>query len=136
MRRFLLWGDVAFWFAVLLAALRVAPRTRFWFAGVALALLAFPLWVTARLQLGTAFSFRPEARQLVTSGLYSKLRHPVYVFGTLAALGSLLALQVWPLLALGVALIPITLLRARREERVLAAAFGAQYERYRERTWL
>jgi protein-S-isoprenylcysteine O-methyltransferase Ste14 len=71
----------------------------------------------------------------VTSGLYSKVRHPVYVFGTVASLSTLLTLQIWPLLALGVALIPITWLRMRREERVLGAAFGEQYERYRERTW-
>src|SRR5262245_14229980 len=122
MARILVFGDVAFWLAVFLGGLRFGPRTRFWFAGISLSLVAFPLWVAARLQLGSAFSIRPEARRLVTSGLYSKLRHPVYVFGTLASLAALLTLQVWPLLAAGVALVPITLLRARREEQVLLAA--------------
>ena len=134
-RRILVWGDVAFYMAVLLVAVWVAPRTSAWLAGIVVASIAFPLWIVARLQLGSAFSFRAEARQLVTSGLYSKLRHPVYVFGTAAALSALLTLQIWPILALGVALIPITWLRMRREERVLGRAFGEQYERYRERTW-
>jgi protein-S-isoprenylcysteine O-methyltransferase Ste14 len=120
---------------VLLVALRSAPHTRSFFAGIALSALAFPLWVVARLQLGSAFSFRAEARRLVTSGLYSKLRHPVYVFGTLAGIGALLTLQIWPLLALAVLLSPITWLRSRREERLLASTFGADYERYRARTW-
>jgi protein-S-isoprenylcysteine O-methyltransferase Ste14 len=133
--RVLIWGDVAFWLAVLLAALRLAPHTRAFFAGIALAALAFPLWIAARVQLGSAFSLKAEARRLVTSGLYAKLRHPVYVFGTLAGLASLLALQIWPLVALALALAPITYLRARGEERVLAAAFGEEYQRYRERTW-
>jgi len=134
-RRILVWGDVAFYFAVLSVALRVAPRTSSWFAGILVAAMTFPLWILARLQLGSAFSFKPEARRLVTSGLYSRIRHPVYVFGTVAALSALLALQIWPILAIGVALVPITLLRIRREERVLEAAFGQQYERYRKQTW-
>lgn len=130
-----MWGDVAFYFGVLGVGLRVAPHTAAWFGGITIAAIAFPAWVLARIQLGSSFSFKPEARALVTSGLYSRLRHPVYVFGTLAGLSALLALQIWPLLVIGVALIPVTFLRARREERLLAATFGPEYERYRERTW-
>lgn len=135
MRRLLVWGDVAFYLAVLAVALVVAPHTRAFWAGLAGASVAFPLWIVARLQLGPAFSFAPEARQLVTSGLYSKIRHPVYVFGTLASLSALVVLQVWPLLAIETALCPLTLIRIRREERHLAAAFGAQYEQYCRQTW-
>ncbi len=136
LKRFLVWGDVAFYFAVLVVAIRVAPYGAFWFAGIVIAAFAFPLWVLARLQLGSAFSFKPEARRLVTTGLYSKIRHPVYVFGTMAGLSGLLALQIWPLLAAGVVLIPITVLRIRREEQVLEAALGQEYETYRKQTWL
>jgi len=77
----------------------------------------------------------PEARRLVTRGLYSKFRHPIYVFGCLAYFGSLLALQVWSILVAWVALTPIEFLRARREDRVLADAFGPEYTAYRRRTW-
>ncbi len=135
LKRVLLWGDVAFYLTLLGLAVRFRPHTAVLFAAIVLAAVAFPLWIVARLQLGSAFSFKPEARRLVTSGLYSRLRHPVYVFGTLASLSSLLALQIWPIMAFGVALVPITLSRARREERVLAAAFGPDYESYRSRTW-
>jgi protein-S-isoprenylcysteine O-methyltransferase Ste14 len=135
LKRVLLWGDVAFYLTVLAAAAMRRPRTVHWFAGLGIAALAYPLWIAARVQLGTAFSIWPEARQLVTSGLYSKLRHPVYVFGTLASLSSLLVLQVWPILLFGLALIPITISRMRREEKLLAARFGEEYERYRARTW-
>jgi protein-S-isoprenylcysteine O-methyltransferase Ste14 len=135
MGRILIWGDVAFWLGVLVAAIFLGPRTTAWVAGIILAAIAFPLWIVARMQLGSAFSIMPQARGLVTSGLYSRIRHPVYVFGTLASLSALLALQVWRLFALGVALVPISLLRARREEQVLEAAFGEEYRRYREQTW-
>jgi protein-S-isoprenylcysteine O-methyltransferase Ste14 len=129
------WGDVAFSLAVLVVALGVAPHTRMWFAGIVVATIAFPLWIVARLQLGAAFSLGPEARKLVTSGLYSRLRHPVYLFGNAADLAALFTLQIWLLFWLGVALIPITWLRMQREERVLAATFGERYARYRQQTW-
>jgi protein-S-isoprenylcysteine O-methyltransferase Ste14 len=134
-RHVLVWGDVAFYLAVLVVAIVVAPRTRYWIAGIALAAIAFPLWVTARIQLGSAFSFRAEARRLVTTGLYSKIRHPVYFFGTAAAVGSFLALQVWLLFWAMVALGGVTLLRIRKEDRVLHEAFGEEYDEYRRRTW-
>ena len=135
LKRLLVWGDVAFYLGVLVVGVRVAPHTAAWFGGITIAALAFPLWVLARLQLGASFSFTPQARALVTSGLYSRVRHPVYVFGTLSGLSALLVLQIWPLFVIGVALIPVTTLRARREERLLAATFGADYENYRKATW-
>ncbi|MGC1952289.1 MAG: methyltransferase, partial [Gammaproteobacteria bacterium] len=93
------------------------------------------LWVVARRQLGDAFSAMPEARHLVTHGLYARIRHPIYVFGCLAYFGSLLALQVWPILIAWLALTPIEVVRARREDRVLAEAFGSAYVAYRGKTW-
>jgi protein-S-isoprenylcysteine O-methyltransferase Ste14 len=97
--------------------------------------LAFPPWIVARLQLGDAFSFRAHAHRLVTTGLYSRIRHPVYVFGSIAGLASVVALQVRWFLILALLLEPITIWRAIQEERVLHAAFGEEYTRYRERTW-
>jgi protein-S-isoprenylcysteine O-methyltransferase Ste14 len=133
--RVLVWGDVAFYLAVLVVAIVVAPRTAYWIAGILLAAIAFPPWVAARLQLGSSFSLRAEARRLVTTGFYARVRHPVYLFGTAAALGSFLALQVWPLFWAMVALGGVTLLRIRKEDRVLRQAFGNEYEEYRRRTW-
>ena len=71
----------------------------------------------------------------MTHGLYFRLRHPIYVFGTLAFLFSLLALQGWQALIVWVIVIAIQIRRARREERVLEKAFGAEYAAYRARTW-
>jgi protein-S-isoprenylcysteine O-methyltransferase Ste14 len=135
LRRVLRWGDVVAWTILAAAAVRFGPRTAVWYVGLALGALTFPLWVVARRQLGSAFSARPEARHLVRHGLYSRLRHPIYVFGCLAYLGSLVALQNWPVLFAWLALTPIEVVRARREERVLADAFGADYVAYRRSTW-
>jgi protein-S-isoprenylcysteine O-methyltransferase Ste14 len=128
--------DVGAFLVVFVLALRFGARTGFWFAGLILAIVCFPLWILARVQLGSAFTVRPEARRLVTHGLYSKVRHPIYIFGCAAYLGAFLALQVWPILAAWLLLLPVEVLRARRETRLLRATFGERYELYRKGTWL
>ena len=59
--------------------------------GMAIAAVGFVLWLTARLQLGKSFALLPEARALVTTGLYSKFRNPIYLFAGLAYGGLFLA---------------------------------------------
>lgn len=129
------WGDVAFYFALLVFSIWRRPHSTVLWGSVVTASAAFPLWVIARVQLGSAFSFRAQARHLVTTGLYSRIRHPVYLFGSIAGLASVVALQVWWVLLLALLLEPITVRRAIQEERVLVAAFGDEYARYREQTW-
>jgi protein-S-isoprenylcysteine O-methyltransferase Ste14 len=63
-------------------------------AGLAIMLVAFPLLTVARVQLGDAFSVTPQARQLVTHGLYSRIRNPVYVFGLLGLFGVVLYVDI------------------------------------------
>jgi protein-S-isoprenylcysteine O-methyltransferase Ste14 len=71
------------------------------YIALCLSLVCAVLWFIARWQLGHAFSVTPQERQLVTRGLYSKIRHPIYVFGTMAFLFVVLALQGWPLSSFG-----------------------------------
>jgi protein-S-isoprenylcysteine O-methyltransferase Ste14 len=104
-------------------------------AGLALTITGLGLVALARIQLGRAFSIRPHARTLVTSGLYSKIRNPIYVFSAVALAG--LALYFGkPLFLLGfLVLVPVQLLRARAEARVLEQTFGESYLRYKNSTW-
>ena len=132
----LLWGDVAAFLLFCGLAVWRSPRTPFFWTGLGLAGATLPLWVAARVQLGRSFSFRAEARRLVTTGLYSRLRHPIYLFGGIAYFGALLALQYWPLFWLWMALTPLQLVRMRRENAALEAAFGQEFARHRSRTWL
>ena len=134
-REILRWTDVVACLVLIVLALQFGARTAVWYTGLLLASASLPLWVVARRQLGTAFSAKAEARHLVTQGLYSRIRHPIYVFGCLAYFGSLLALQVWPILVAWLMLSPIEVVRAKREDRVLADAFGSEYAAYRSKTW-
>jgi protein-S-isoprenylcysteine O-methyltransferase Ste14 len=120
------------------AAIRYAsgqPWTAWHIAGLAIALPAFFLFVMARLQLGAAFSIQAKASTLVTTGIYGRIRNPIYVFGGLMIAGVL----VWahrPLLLLVFAiLIPLQIMRTRKEEQVLEAKFGAAYLTYKQKTW-
>jgi protein-S-isoprenylcysteine O-methyltransferase Ste14 len=97
--------------------------------------VSFPLFMLARWQLGSSFSVRAKASRLVTTGLYSRIRNPIYLFGGLMLVGLSLFLSVWGPLAVVLVIVPLQVVRARREERVLAEAFGEEYERYKSRTW-
>jgi protein-S-isoprenylcysteine O-methyltransferase Ste14 len=107
---------------------------RFWI-GMAVAAIGIFLWALARVQLGSSFSVTPQARRLVTTGLYSQFRNPIYLFGGIGYLGLFIALGNWPALGLFAVLYSYQIPRVRREEKVLEAAFGEQYRRYRASTW-
>jgi protein-S-isoprenylcysteine O-methyltransferase Ste14 len=97
--------------------------------------VSFPLFVLARWQLGNSFSIKAKAGRLVTKGLYSRIRNPIYLFGGLFTVGLSLFFSVWGPLVVALVIVPMQVVRARREEQVLASAFGEEYERYKSRTW-
>ena len=105
------------------------------YIGTVLAVVGVSFIGLARYQLGKSFSIKAEAHALVTTGIYAKIRNPIYVFGMVMLIGLLLVLQkpgLW--IVLVVVAIGQTV-RARQEARVLEAAFGEQYREYRRRTW-
>lgn len=111
------------------------PMTPMRIAGLALVIPAFTLLLVARMQLGAAFSLEARASELVTTGIYSRIRNPIYFFGGLMVAGVILWTQ-RPLALLVLAvLIPLQILRVRKEEQVLEAKFGAAYLEYKRRTW-
>ncbi len=114
---------------------RALPWTALRLTGVIVMLPSLLLLTLARVQLGSAFSVRPKAEILVTTGLYAKIRNPIYLFGSLTLAG--LALMVgmpWLLLAFLV-VGPMQIYRSRLEERVLAERFGSAYQSYKQKTW-
>jgi protein-S-isoprenylcysteine O-methyltransferase Ste14 len=104
-------------------------------AGTALVVLGMGGIAAARYQLGRSFAIKAEARQLVTHGIYSKIRNPIYVFGTVMVTGFVLVIHRPALWLLVLAIIVMQTVRARREARVLEAAFGDAYREYRRKAW-
>lgn len=103
--------------------------------GVSMTGCALLLWIKARLDLGTSFSIRPRTNELVTRGLYTKIRNPMYVFGAVAIFGLLLALNNPYLYPFFVVLLVVQFFRARKEEKALVKHFGDTYLKYKEGTW-
>ena len=133
--KFLHWLDVFFYLCGFTwVAAHPQDSLRYWIA-LAVAVVAFVLWITARIQLGRAFSVRAKATELVTSGLYSKIRNPVYFFGQVAITATAVAWGNWILVVLVFLGIPMQIARAHKEAQVLEEKFGDEYRRYRAQTW-
>ena len=111
------------------------PWTPMRIAGAAIGLPSFALFILGRIQLGGSFSVRAKAQTLVTHGLYSRIRNPIYVFGSLVIAGFFLFFGRPKLLLVLAVIIPLQIYRARKEEQVLAAKFGNKYRAYKARTW-
>lgn len=103
--------------------------------GIVVGLPSLVLIIIGRRHLGKAFSVTPKAKTLVTTGLYSRIEHPMYVFLDLFLLALIVAFQLPVLLWAWGILVVVHVIEARREEKVLSSAFGPNYEEYRRRTW-
>lgn len=108
-------------------------------AGVVL--LAAGLWLLHRshADLGGNWSLTLEVRenhQLVTQGIYRRIRHPMYLAFLLSGVGQALALPNWvagPSYVL--AMLLLIALRLGPEERMMLDEFGKDYEAYQATTW-
>jgi len=114
----------------------VSQSTLLGWTGVALCLVGFGLAIIARWHLGRNWGMpmsRKEQAELVTSGPYAHLRHPIYTGLILAMLGSAIGVNVfWAVL-----LVPVGayfIYSARREETVMLQPFPEQYAAYMART--
>ena len=71
-----------------------------------------------------------EIKSLVTTGIYSKIRHPGYLGVMLAYFGISICFKNIPALAIAFALTILHVLTAIEEEKLLLQKFGKEYEEY------
>ena len=90
----------------------------------------------ARFSLGDAFQASSKANKLVTTGIYKRLRHPIYYSGLGLVLGLILIIGQFYLSILWVLGFIMQSRRIRKEEKVLTEAFGKEYTDYKKSTWL
>lgn len=130
------WVDQAIYAGFGIFALAHWQWNAHYLAGITLTIAGFVLWTIAKIQLGSSFTVRARAKKLVTTGLYSKFRHPIYLFGGISILGLFVAWgRLIPLVCFLV-FYSTQLLRIKKEEAVLEQAFGEEYRRYKTTTWL
>ncbi len=119
-------------------------RIAFLAAGAAVFCAGLGLILWGRLTLGRYYfgstthgAHLFEQHRLVTAGPFSIIRHPMYIGYLLAGLGGILLFQTWTMVFFSLHF-PALMLRARQEERVLAAEFGDEWRDYTRRVpaWL
>lgn len=111
-----------------------------WLAGLGVLLEAAGLFVFARAHHDLQSFWSPSLEifkdhTLITSGIYGRIRHPMYASQWLMASAQVLLLQ--NALAGPVALlvfIPFYLLRVRAEEKLMLDTFGDSYRAYMQKT--
>ena len=106
-------------------------------AGIGLTCVGVAIAIWARSCLGEYWSARvalKEEHQLIRSGPYRYVRHPIYAGMLLGAIGTTLVLGEWR----GVIAVVLILIahsrKAAREEALLTAEFGEEYLAYRRST--
>jgi protein-S-isoprenylcysteine O-methyltransferase Ste14 len=108
------------------------------YVGIPFLVVGIAVRIISRLTLGKQFSGYVQTtdnHRLITSGIYSSIRHPAYLgylcliigfpvcFGSIAGFGCTIALG-----------IPSLIYRIRIEEIALLRWFGEEYQQYQERT--
>jgi protein-S-isoprenylcysteine O-methyltransferase Ste14 len=128
------WGNLAFG----ILNQRVIPSDLIVLcAGVALTWLgvAFAIW--ARHSIGENWSGRVTVKvdhQLIQSGPYSWVRHPIYSGLLVANFGAALFIGQWRCLAAMLIFLAEMSRKASKEEAVMLTEFGERYAEYRRRT--
>jgi protein-S-isoprenylcysteine O-methyltransferase Ste14 len=105
--------------------------------GVAILAVGGSLRILPVFVLGNRFSGLvaiQSGHTLVTTGMYSVIRHPSYLGLLLSSLGWALAFRSILGALLALALVPPILARIDSEEALLHSQFGDEYDRYRART--
>ena len=97
--------------------------------------IAFAIW--ARWHLGENWSATvtlKEGHELINTGPYRRIRHPIYTGMLLAFVGTALALGEYrALISVGIVLVAFYA-KAKKEERFLAQEFGAKFREHSRRT--
>lgn len=103
-------------------------------------IITLELWLLWRCHVDLGQNFSPSLfirneHTLVTDGVYSRIRHPMYLAFLMWAVGQALLIDNWIAGPLGlIAFILIYLFRIEREEQQLVEVFGERYRCYQQVT--
>lgn len=106
-------------------------------AGIALTWVGTAVAMWARYCIGEYWSARvtlKEGHQLIRSGPYAYVRHPIYTGMLLGCIGAALVLGEWRGILAVVLLLAAHARKALREESFLTQEFGEEYSAYRRST--
>ena len=100
-------------------------------AGIGLVCLALSIQCWRRMGRNWRMAITPgQSTDLVTTGLYARVRHPIYALSMLLMLCTLLVVPTLPVLAMAAVHLTLMVVKAHIEERFLKGMHGAVYEDY------
>lgn len=106
------------------------------YVGLLIGVVGVLLWMVAMWSLGSSLAVLPGTDHLVTQGVYRVFRHPIYIGIVLTLSGLFVACGSIPCLAyVFVVVIPLNIVRARAEEKVLLEQLGLAYQQYKDSTY-
>jgi protein-S-isoprenylcysteine O-methyltransferase Ste14 len=110
----------------------------FHYLGAAIFLSGYAIRVVAARRLKRQFSYLvtiQENHQLITSGIYSRIRHPVYLGTILAVFGMILIFPTTYGFAFAILFTAILAHRMSLEEKILLKYFGSVYQEYSSKSF-
>lgn len=125
-----------------IVGLSIFPITRniitFQIIGLTMVIVGIGISLRARYQLGTnwtnGYEYQIKKDQnLITTGMYSYIRHPIYLGLTVSFIGGELVAESWLFVSYCFLLVGFYT-QARREEKILLAHFGNAYKSYMKKT--
>jgi protein-S-isoprenylcysteine O-methyltransferase Ste14 len=116
---------------------REAPVTALRWVAVTVGFACLALSIDCWLRMGRNWRMAVTPDQqtdLVTTGLYGHVRHPIYALSILLMLCTVAVAPTVPIAVMAVTHVVLMVVKARNEERFLSERHGASYRLYRERT--
>lgn len=139
---FLLWGGM-FILPIIYAATNWLDfanyRLPVWASWLGVLIIAGAVFIFWRAHLDLGLNWSPtleirEKHELITRGIYSLIRHPMYASQFLWSIAQALLLQNWIAgFSSLLVLIPFYLLRVNAEEKLMLEQFGDQYRSYMQK---
>ncbi|HDM43200.1 MAG TPA: DUF1295 domain-containing protein [Firmicutes bacterium] len=106
------------------------------YIGWVIFIVGFIVWLPARIQLRKYYTSLPEAYKIIKTGIYAKIRHPIYIGVELMFAGfSLVLYSLWGLVSTIVLITALHYYRIIEEERLLEERFGKDWLEYKKNTW-
>lgn len=105
--------------------------------GIAFTWIGLAIAIWARYHLGQFWSGRitlKQDHQLIRTGPYARLRHPIYTGLDLAAIGTALVIDRWRCVSAVVVILIGFVIKAKREEALLGGQFGEAFQEHRKHT--
>lgn len=125
----LAWRPLPLRLPLLTKAILIGLGSCLYFPGVGLYLWGYN---TLQNQFSPSSSFGAELYQdqrLIIKGPYRYMRHPMYLGVLMTAAGAFLLFRTWAMLVYSLSALAV-ILRARREDELLAEEFGPQWQTY------